>query len=128
MARQESSPRDGKTDGANVAAYLAAAVAVFLLGLVQTGYELYPEFQPTVKKAGTAWLPDDAAKSIGPYSGKETITVVGWVLSWAILHLSLRGRRFDVRSSFAAAMTLLAVGVILLWPPVWHFLEKAVHG
>lgn len=123
MARKDPVPKDGRTDGANVAAYLSAAFAVFVLGLVQVAAELRVAFKEWVQELGNTFLGEARGLAVGPYSGKEILTLAAWALAWAALHGALRGRRFDVRSSFAVAMILLGLGVVMLWPPVWHFLK-----
>jgi hypothetical protein len=107
-------------NGADMAAILAAAFAVFALGVVVLATELNKGLQDAVFAIGKAWMPH--ADRIGPYSGKETVTLVLWMGSWLGLHLALRRRSLDPRPWFAVALALVLAGVILVWPPVWHWL------
>jgi len=54
---------------------------------------------------------------MGPLSGVTTCAVVVWLAAWVILHLRWRGR--DVRFAPVgwAALALLALGILLTFPP-----------
>jgi hypothetical protein len=65
------------------------------------------------------WMPgasgSGAEGSIGPYSGKETIALVVWCLSWAILHAALRNASLSVARSlyiFLIGLTVITVNFI----------------
>lgn len=107
-------------NGAHMATVLAAAIAVFTLGAVQTWSEMDEANKEAVFDVGKAWMPH--AEHIGPYSGKETITAVVWLVSWGLLHLALRKRHVDPRPWFGVALVLVLLGVLGIWPPVWHAL------
>lgn len=110
-----------RPNGGSVAALLAATFALLVLGIVVVVAEVNPEANTFVFNVGKAWVP--GAEGIGPYSGKETFLLVGWILSWGGLHFALRHRRVDVRVAFGAAMVMLLIAVLLIWPPVWHLFE-----
>lgn len=111
----------GTADGAVVACYLAAAVALLVLALVQFGTVVSPPMRDVVFAAGKAWIPN--AQGIGPYSGKETFMLVGWLATWAVLHGAMKGRQFQVRATFGAALVITGLATLLMWPPVWHVLH-----
>ena len=61
--------------------------------------------------------------SIGPYSGKETIALVVWCLSWVILHAALRNASPSVAKSLYAFLIGLAVITVNFIDPIadWTF-------
>lgn len=110
-----------KPNGAAVAAILAACFALLVLGVTVLASELNPWFNnPFLLNVGKAWIPN--AQGIGPYSGKETFLLGGWAVSWIGLHLALRRRNVNTRVMFGLASLMLVVAVLLVWPPVWHWL------
>lgn len=111
---------DYKPNGASVAAVASAAFGLLVLGLVALATELSERAKEVVFDVGKAWIPN--GEGIGPYSGKETFLLVGWLGSWLILHFVLRNREVDTKVWFGAALALLLVATLLVWPPVWHFL------
>ena len=65
------------------------------------------------------WMPGatgtGAGGSIGPYSGKETLALVVWCLSWVILHAALRNASPSVAKSlyvFLIGLTVITVNFI----------------
>ncbi len=111
-----------KFNGALMAAILAAAIGIFALGAVQLWVESDESgaAKDTVQDIGNAWMP--RADEVGPYSGKETVMGLAWLGSWLILHFALRNRHLDPKPYFGLALILVLVGVLGVWPPVWHFL------
>ena len=66
------------------------------------------------------WLPGATGAtgtggSIGPYSGKETIALIAWCASWAVLHATLRHASPSVARSlyiFLIGLTVITVNFI----------------
>ncbi len=110
-----------RENGPEVAAIFAAGIALLTLAVTQVATFLSPRFQTFVFDVGKAWIP--GASGIGPYSGKETFMLVGWVGSWIALHLALRRRNVDVAKWFAAFLVVTLLAALLIWPPVWHLLK-----
>jgi hypothetical protein len=108
-------------NGVDMAAIVAAAFSIFLLGLVQIWTVVSEAGKEWVFGVGKAWMPH--AEHIGPYSGKETIMAVGWLVAWLVLHLALRHKHVNPRPWFFVALAFILMGVVLIWPPVWHFVE-----
>ena len=108
-------------NGASAAAVLSASLGLLALGVVQVASEVSEPFKNNMQRLGSAWIP--GAGGIGPYSGKETVMLLVWVGSWVALYFALRGRSLDFRRWFGASMGLLAVALLLVWPPVWALFE-----
>lgn len=115
-----------KTDleklGAGQAAVLAAMLGPLSLSVVNLGTEMSKPFTEMVHKIGKLWMP--GAQGIGPYSGKETVSLVIWLGSWFLLHRFLRRREWNSQVVFLIFLLGIAVATTFLWPPVTHW---AVH-
>ena len=114
-----------KQNGAAVAATLSAMVGMLALAAVVLACEASKELTGRVHALGKLWMP--GAEGIGPYSGKETVMLIAWLGSWAILHPLLRRR--EIRGGLWLAGFLVGVGVActLIWPPTWPFLLGHGH-
>lgn len=114
-------PPERRANGASVAALLSAAFGLLVLGVIVLWTELSVPMKNFVFDVGKAWIP--RASEIGPYSGKETFLLVGWLASWVGLHFALRDRHVNVRIAFGVAMLMVAAALLLIWPPFWHLFE-----
>lgn len=118
----ERAPRmDYRPNGASVAALLSAAIGLLVLGIVVVAAELSERAKEIVFDVGKAWIP--GAEGIGPYAGKETFMLLGWLGSWVLLHVALRHRELNTKVWFGVGLAILVVATLLVWPPVWHYLE-----
>ena len=114
----ETRPR--RPTGEAVAALLAAGIAMLTLALVNQLTAGSPAFNNWVHSIGKLWRP--GAAGIGPYSGKETLSVVAWLVSWAILHPVLRARELALSRWLVVFLVMVAVATTFIWPPVFeHF-------
>ena len=103
--------------GPAVAAMVSIGIGGFLMALVVGFSDANKAFETDVVHAiGKAWVP--GAQGIGPYSGKFTVFLVGWLLSWAILHFALRGKDADLGKWMIASLVLIGVAILLVWPPI----------
>jgi len=112
--------------GAGQAAILAAMLGILALSLVNLGTEMSKPFTEIIHKMGKLWMP--GAQGIGPYSGKETISLVVWLVSWFLLHRFLRTKEWDARAVLAIFLAGIAVATTLLWPPVTHWAVHSLGG
>ncbi|MEW6735890.1 MAG: hypothetical protein AB1489_31645 [Acidobacteriota bacterium] len=106
-------------NGAAVAAYLAAMISMLSLGIVVFACEASPSFTVQVHALGKLWIP--GAEGIGPYSGKETVMLISWLVSWPILHYLLRGKQLNGLVWLIVFLLGVGLSTTLIWPPVWHF-------
>jgi hypothetical protein len=93
-----------------MAAFVAAGVGAFALGLlvVLNEAELFaaPAFY------GPA----------GGVTGRTGMAAAIWLIAWAVLHRRWRNRAIDDRRVNTLALILIALGVLLTFPPVWSLL------
>jgi len=106
--------------GIAVAALMGGMLGMLALAVVNVFTAASKPFNAWVHEVGKVWMP--GAEGIGPYSGKETISLVVWLGSWVLLHYALRGR--DMKLSAWLVVFLVGVGVAttLIWPPVFEYL------
>ena len=95
-------------NGAALAAFLAAGIGALGLGLVVFLNELGVFEVPALY--GPA----------GGVSGRTTAGLVIWLVAWAVLHSRWKDRRMEPSGLFRMSLILIAVGLVLCFPPVWH--------
>ena len=112
--------RAPRPTGEAVAALLAAAIGMLTLAFVNQITAASEPFNAWVHSIGKLWMP--GAQGIGPYSGKETLSVAAWLVSWAILHPLLRTRELPLSRCLIVFLVLVGVATTFIWPPVFaHF-------
>jgi hypothetical protein len=98
---------EATTNGAAMAAYLAAGVGAFAMGLFvilnETGVFAAPGLY------GPA----------GGASGRTTFAVIAWLVARFLLHRRWSGRQVESRGVFAATVAMVAVGLLFCFPPLW---------
>ena len=115
-----NSERPMRPTGEAVAALLAAGIAMLTLAFVNQLTAGSEAFNAWVHGIGKLWMP--GAQGIGPYSGKETLSVVAWLVSWGILHPVLRTRELRLSRWVLVFLVMVGVATTFIWPPVFeHF-------
>ena len=56
---------------------------------------------------------------VGALSGKTGVSVIGFILSWVILHYVFERRPVSLMTSFVITVVLLVLGLLLSFPPVF---------
>lgn len=56
----------------------------------------------------------------GPLSGKTTVTVLAWVIAWAVFHNLWKDKQVDFSKTSVATLILITLGLLGTFPP---FLE-----
>ena len=101
-------PGEGeRPNGAALAAFLAAGIGGFAMGLFVILNETGLFAAPTLY--GPA----------GGVTGRTTLAVVVWGIAWAVLHSRWNGRQVGQSGVYTAALLLLFLGIVLCTPPVW---------
>ena len=104
-----------KPNGPVAASFLAAGIASLILGILVVLNELggdISKFLAFDKNFGLG-------SGVGPLSGKVTITVLAFGISWLVLHVLWRGKEVNFGRIFSVALVLVAAGFILTFPPVF---------
>ncbi|HEX2697989.1 MAG TPA: hypothetical protein VHM28_09790 [Anaerolineales bacterium] len=103
-----------KPNGPISAALLAGGIGSAVFGLVTLAYEL----NDTSAFAGSlSWY-----KPTGGLSGKSSLGILAFFVSWAILHYLWKDKETDFNRITMLAYVLLAIGLVGTFPPVWHLL------
>ena len=113
-------PVPHRESGPAVAAILSAMLGLIALALVNLGTQASKGFNAWVHGIGKLWMP--GAEGIGPYSGKETLSLAVWVGSWVLLHLALRNRDLNLGRWLVVFLVGVGIATTLLWPPVFEYL------
>jgi hypothetical protein len=106
--------------GAAVAALMAAMFGMLALAVVNVFTAASKGFNTWVHDVGKLWMP--GAAGIGPYSGKETISLVIWLVAWVVLHYALRERELRLSTWLLVFLAGVGVATTLIWPPVFEYL------
>jgi hypothetical protein len=113
-----------RPSGAAAAALLSIGIGAMLLAVVVGVSDANKAFESAVvHPLGRLWVP--GADGIGPYSGKFTVFLLGWLLSWAGLHAVLRRADVDLARWAIASFVLIGLATVLIWPPItlWLFVR-----
>jgi len=105
-----------KPNGPVAASFMAAGIGSLVLGIVVCLNELggdISKFLAFDKNFGLG-------SGVGPLSGKVSIMVLAFVISWVVLHLVWRGKEVNFGRVFTVALILVAAGFILTFPPVFE--------
>ena len=101
---------DEVTNGAALAAFLAGGIGAFALALIVILNEVGIFSAPTLY--GPA----------GGVTGRTAFGTVAWLVAWVVLHRRWKDRQVDPGRVFAVTLVLIALAVVLLFPPVWQLL------
>lgn len=98
--------------GFTAATLIGGGFGVALLGVLTFMVERFADLQQAFT----------LSKDVGPLSGKTTYAVVGWLVSWAVLAVVLRGRDVPEKATYWISGILVALGFVLTFPLVWKLL------
>ena len=102
--------REPATNGAALAAFLAAGIGAFAMGIVvilnEAGLFSAPALYPPA----------------GGVSGRTTFAALIWLIGWVVLHTRWKGRQLEAGRVRATTLILISLGVLLTFPPVWKLL------
>ena len=102
--------REQVTNGAALAAFMAAGIGAFAVG-----------FFVILNEAGLFAAPALYGPA-GGVSGRTTFAVVIWLIAWGVLHSRWKSRQIEARRVQAVALLLTGLGLLLTFPPVWKLL------
>lgn len=101
------------TTGPAAAAMISGAIGTFVIGLLTTGAVL----SEGLKEILNWWNP------AGPLTGKTGVGVIAWLISWFLLNTIWRDKEYDLNKAFIITLILIALGVVLTFPPVFEAFE-----
>ena len=95
-----------KPTGPIVAAMIACGIGILAMGVFTTLAEASAPIKDFLK-----W-----SSGVGPLAGKTGMTVIIWLISWAILHVMYRNRSANVQRAFMITLVLVAIGTLMTFP------------
>lgn len=111
MKAQETSTSAGAaglTNGSGAAAILAAGIGAFALAVLAIAADQIASIQRLMV----------FYKPTGPLSGVTTAAILIWLFIWGILEWRWRNRTVAVGRTNAIALILLALSLVLTFPPI----------
>lgn len=112
--------------GPAAAALISAAFSCFLLMVNQHLTSISKVWHDIVWDLGS-WIPgsrnpDPIYGEIGSYSGKETVMLIGWLVSWFILGQIWKNRQISTRTIFLSLFLFLVAATVMNWHPLFPYL------
>ncbi len=98
----------GAANGSGAAALLAAGIGAFALAVLAIAGDRIA----AVKNAMIFYRPT------GPLSGVTTAAIVVWLIVWAVLDARWKKRNVALGRVSAWALALLALSLLLMFPPI----------
>ena len=114
------------TSGPAAAALISAGIGCFTMMVTHHLADTDKGRDKFVWELGK-WIPGSATGDklwgeIGSYSGKETMLLVGWLVSWIVLHNLLKHKQVKTRTIFVWMFGLFVAATVMSWPPIFHYL------
>ncbi|MEG4085516.1 hypothetical protein [Microcoleus sp. POL10_C6] len=112
--------------GPAAAAVISAAIGCFTMMVTHHLSDTSKATEKIVWNLGT-WIPGSKTDSelwgnIGSYTGKETMLLVGWLISWPILHTLWKNKNIKSRTIFFWMFALLVAATAMCWHPLFPYL------
>jgi len=112
--------------GPAAAALVSAAFSCLLLMIDQHFCSIFQSWNTIVWSLGD-WIPgsknpDQFYGEIGSYSGKETVMLIGWLVTWFILATLWRNRQIKFSTIFFCLFTFIVAATVMNWHPLFPYL------
>ena len=107
---------DTKPNGPVAAVFISTGIASLVLGLFVTLNEMSADINNFLKFDANYGI----GSGVGPLSGKVTLAVIAFIVSWVVLHIVWRGKELDFRKVFIASLILVGLGFALTFPPIFQ--------
>lgn len=129
LARGAQTPP--QNSGAAAAALVSAALACFVMMVNQHFTSIFKAWNEIIWDLG-GWIPgsrnpDPLYGEIGSYSGKETVLLLTWLVSWFILSRLWRDREIKGGTIFSCLFFLLVAATVMNWHPLFPYLPLMPH-
>lgn len=111
--RTESAVSTRIATGAAAGAMIASGIGTLVIGMMTTGAVLSSGLKSFLNMYNPA----------GPLSGKTTVGVIVWLISWFVLNRIWKDEDYDLAKAFTITLILIGLGLILTFPPVFEAFE-----
>jgi hypothetical protein len=124
LSQGSKNPPDGS--GVSASAFISAAIGCFTMMVVHHLGDTSKAREAFIWKLGY-WIPGSNSPSklwgnIGSYSGKETMLLVGWLVSWVILHQLWKHKQIKANTIFFWIFALMIAATAMCWHPLFPYL------
>jgi hypothetical protein len=116
------------TSGEAAAALISAAIGCIIMMMTHhlSDADKSKATEKLVHNLG-AWIPGSKNPNpewgnIGSYTGKETMLLAGWIISWIILFLILNNKQVKIRDLFFWFLGLMTLATAMCWHPLFPYL------
>lgn len=121
----QGSQNPPQKSGVAAAAILSAAFGCFFLMVNQHLTMLFSTWNQWVWQLG-AWIPgshnpDPIYGQIGSYTGKQTLLLIGWLLSWVVLHHLLKNKAVKLTTVLLWMIGLMVAATVMNWHPFFPY-------
>jgi hypothetical protein len=96
-------------DAAVGSAFIASGIGSTVLGLMVVLAEASENFANSLKFVAP----------VGPLSGKTTIAVIAYLVSWVLLHFTI-GKNIKLNTAFTITLVLIGLGFLMTFPPFFE--------
>lgn len=115
-----------KVSGPAAAALISAGLGCFVMMMTHHLSDTSKEREKMVWAIGS-WIPGSHNPSelwgnIGSYTGKETMLLVGWLVSWPILYFLWKNKKIKARIIFFWFFALFIAATAMSWHPLFPYL------
>jgi len=114
MQTTEATPT--KPNGPVAAVFLATGIGSLVMGIFVVLNEVSPEISAFLKFDANFGL----GSGVGPLSGKATLAILAFFVSWLVLGLLFRGKEVKFGPILTISLILVAAGFLLTFPPVFE--------
>jgi hypothetical protein len=104
-----------KVNGPVSAALLAGGIGSATLGLITLAFEINDK---SAFAKSLNWY-----KPVGGLSGKSTLSIIIFFVTWAILHYIWKDKDTNFARISSISIALLVVGLLGTFPPVWELFK-----
>lgn len=112
--------------GPAAAALISAGFGCFLMMVVHHLSDTSKAREKIVWALGS-WIPGSRNESelwgnIGSYTGKETVLLLGWLVSWLLLHFLWKNKNIKSRTIFFWMFAFFVAATAMSWHPLFPYL------
>ncbi|OUL27540.1 hypothetical protein [Nostoc sp. 106C] len=112
--------------GPAAAALLSVGIGCFAMMVTHHLSDTSKDIENIVWGLGS-WIPGSHNPSklwgnIGSYTGKETMLLLGWLVSWSILSVLWNSKKITSRTIFFWMSTLIIAATAMSWHPLFPYL------
>ncbi|MCL1464928.1 hypothetical protein [Argonema galeatum] len=122
----EGSQKPLTVSGPAAAALISAGIGCFTMMFTHHLSDTSKAREKIVWAIGS-WIPGSHNKSelwgnIGSYTGKETMLLVGWLVSWPILYFLWKKKNIKAKTMFFWFFALFIAATAMSWHPLFPYL------